>query len=891
MNVLYILIIYPITTLIELVFTFSQKVFKEPAISILAISVVVNLLCLPLYDVAEKWQSIERETVKKLKPKIDKIKAVFSGDERFMLLQIFYRQNNYHPSYALRSTFGLLIQIPFFIAAYSWLTGLEALKGASFLFIPDLGAPDRLLPWGINFLPVLMTATNLIAGALYSRDFPIKEKIQIYGMAAIFLVLLYNSPSGLVIYWTMNNLFSLIKNIFYKIPFKNKKKFAALVFSLFCFFLVFYLLRIYHGAPPLRKLLSAFFIMAGLFPWIFLAGKRIIGIKISHLSSLFSFRADFKLFLFSLISLCCLTGLFLPSMLIGASPQEFSFIDTYKSPLFFIANTFLQAAGFSIVWPLFLYFLFNRKIKTVLSFLGPFLLVCALINIFFFPGNYGLISLELVFNSDISHTAWEIFINFMILSLPVLFVFILYRFNRQKLLFSISLICLVSVTAYSSYNIVKINDEFQKVKGFRSVLDENKTTIKPLFHLSKTGKNTIVIMLDRAISVFIPFIFEENPELSEIYSGFVFYPNTVAFNGYTSIGTPPLFGGYEYTPIEINRRENEPLVAKHNESLLLLPHIYSEAGYSVTVTDPPYPNYSSKDDLQIYDSYSNVNAIVTDSRYTRVWLDENDMSFPGTADILKRNLLWYSLFRMSPLALRSGIYLQGDWCAPSLMQKMTLTLNGYAVLDYLVKFTNIREEKSNTALIMVNNTTHEPSFLQAPDYRPVSAVTNFGKGPFSRETAYHVNVAAIKRLGEWFMFLKDMGVYDNTRIILVSDHGPQVNFLVKSSLPINIEQFNSLLMVKDFNDNFSMKTDFSFMSTADVPFLALNKQIENPVNPFTGKEITMDMKNVPLYIAVSGSIHLESPNTSAYTLNPKYDYYVHTDIFDPSNWKQVITGP
>ena len=62
-----------------------------------------------------------------------------------MLLSTYYRQNYYHPVYALRSTFGLLIQIPFFIAAYSYLSHLEILHGASFLFIQDLGKLDGLL--------------------------------------------------------------------------------------------------------------------------------------------------------------------------------------------------------------------------------------------------------------------------------------------------------------------------------------------------------------------------------------------------------------------------------------------------------------------------------------------------------------------------------------------------------------------------------------------------------------------------------------------------------------------------------------------------------------------------------------------------------------------------
>lgn len=51
---------------------------------------------------------------------------------------------------------------------------------------------------------------------VYSEKLSRKGKIQLYAMAAIFLILMYGSPSGLVFYWTLNNLFSLAKNIVYK---------------------------------------------------------------------------------------------------------------------------------------------------------------------------------------------------------------------------------------------------------------------------------------------------------------------------------------------------------------------------------------------------------------------------------------------------------------------------------------------------------------------------------------------------------------------------------------------------------------------------------------------------------------------------------------------------
>jgi hypothetical protein len=353
------------------------------------------------------------------------------------------------------------------------------------------------------------------------------------------------------------------------------------------------------------------------------------------------------------------------------------------------------------------------------------------------------------------------------------------------------------------------------------------------------------------------------------------------------MGAPPLFGGYEYTPQEINRRDQIPVVTKHNESLLMLPRIFSESGCLVTVTDPPYPNYSTKGDLRIYDQYPGINALITDSVYTKLWIKEHHLDFPSTSDVLKRNLLWYSIFKTAPLALRQGIYLQGDWCAPVSSQKMALTLNGYSVLDYLPKLTGITGEQINTALIMVNNTTHETSFLQAPEYRPALNITNYGNSPFKKEMAYHINAAAFKRLAEWFEYLKAHNLYDNSRIILVSDHGPEPNFVTKIGLPFNVDQFNPLLLVKDFDSEGNLRTDMSFMSNADVPYLALNNHIHDPVNPFTGKAIHGEAKKSPLYIAVSGSIHLDDPMAAAFTLDPERDYYVHTNIFDPANWEKA----
>jgi YidC/Oxa1 family membrane protein insertase len=347
---LYAMIIFPITQILEFSFCFSQKLFRTSGVSIIFISLVISILLLPLYAVAEKWQQIERNIQDKLKPKVAKIKKAFKGDEQYMILSTFYRQNHYHPVYALRSTFGLLTQIPFFNAAYLFLSHLEIIKNVPFLFIRDLGSPDALFSIGglsINLLPVVMTFINCLSGAIYAKGSPLKDKMQLYGIALIFLILLYNSPSALVLYWTMNNVFSFFKNIYYRIKFKYKHYLLLGLFSLVCIGLAIFLgLKFGYKSNAQKAAFVSLF--SALIPWVFVIFKN-------HLQKIDIVKYEpfksFAVFLLSVLLIWLLFGLFIPSQLVASSPQEFSFIDNYACPLFFIFNTALQVFGLFVFWP------------------------------------------------------------------------------------------------------------------------------------------------------------------------------------------------------------------------------------------------------------------------------------------------------------------------------------------------------------------------------------------------------------------------------------------------------------------------------------------------------------------------------------------------------------
>ena len=341
----YTLVIYPLTQIIEFVYSFCYKIFGNTGISVIGVSCAVSLLTLPLYIVAEHWQQVERDIQKRMKGEVDKIRDVFHGNERYMILSTYYRQQRYHPIMSLRSAFGLLIQIPFFTAAYSCLSNMSALQGQSFLFIRDMGAPDALFKIGsfdVNVLPIAMTLINMVSGTLYTRGLSIRDKIQTYGLALVFVAILYDSPAGLVMYWTMNNVFSLVKNVFYKL--KNPVK---TLYVIACALVTVFIVWLFAGrvlSPKRAALVSCVLGLVYAAPLIVKFANYLAQTQLRSLTE--NKKQTSLLFVSACAGLCVLCGLVASSALISINPTEFCGIKKYENPLFFVKNTFLQSIGF-----------------------------------------------------------------------------------------------------------------------------------------------------------------------------------------------------------------------------------------------------------------------------------------------------------------------------------------------------------------------------------------------------------------------------------------------------------------------------------------------------------------------------------------------------------------
>ncbi len=182
----------------------------SPGLALIAMGVVVNLLLLPLYFQMEQSGRAARERRAAMEKEEQRYKANYQGRERYFYIRTLHRQYGHHPIKALFTSSDLFLQIIVFSTVYRYLVALEQLEGVSFLGIADLSRPDSLL-WGVHLLPLLMTAAN-VASVLAYVDEPGKRR-QGLGLAALFLALLYTSPSGLVLYWTTSNVFSWVRNV------------------------------------------------------------------------------------------------------------------------------------------------------------------------------------------------------------------------------------------------------------------------------------------------------------------------------------------------------------------------------------------------------------------------------------------------------------------------------------------------------------------------------------------------------------------------------------------------------------------------------------------------------------------------------------------------------
>ena len=864
------IILKPIELLLEIVFSLVYKAVPNPAVCIIFLSLIVNFLVLPLYNRADEIQKKSGAKEKALRPLADHIKRSFKGDEKIMMLNTLYRQYQYSPVQSLSSIISLILQIPFFIVAYNFLSGLSVLD-TGFGPIANLLKPDGLISadgMKINVLPVLMTVINIISLVIYLKKDSVKKLLTMLIVPIVFLVLLYDSPSGIVLYWTMNNVFSLVKNI--------------VVYTM--------------------------------------------GDKVPKVTPVSGGKGEGAVVL-PMIYCTLLAGALIPSAVISASPIEFVNRLILDNPVSYILYSLFIFAGIFILWPLVFYMLMSPNGKKISYAVMCSLAVILSVDYFVFGTKNERLTSVLEIDGGYHADVVKSIVNAVVISALALIAYQLAK--KLPKVFTVVLISGIFVVGLMSVlNVVRIQKTMSEYKssGNGSLMIQADSGLGEKdgsysVELSKNGKNVLMIMLDRAIGSMVPYIFEERPDLYEQFDGFTYYANTMSFGDCTAYGAPALYGGYEYTPAMLNLRTEELLKEKHNESLLVVPTMFLKNGYKVTYIDPPYVNYSAVTDLSIFDG-TGINALSLSGKMNDQY--QNEAKYLKTKR--NRSFIVYSVFKMAPLFVQEYIYDEGNYNSmgvkydsssglddllgaqiPEGIDKATgvsqLFMNEYTTLASLPGLTKITDDDDNTFISMCNAITHEAILLQEPDYLPTPRTDNseyermnasrfvlngriMHNDEYLQMAHYHVNMAAYIKLGEWFDYLKEQGVWDNTRIIVTSDHGhelAQFDDLTVDKFGFDAEGYNPVLMFKDFGSKGKMITVNEFMTNADVPNMILDGLISDKTNPFTGTKIGEYQKGEQGFtVAIEYSRGIPDGAT---VFPPARWYSIRDNIYDEDLWQ------
>ncbi len=188
--------------------------------AILLLTLILKLLFAPLthmsFDSMRRMQAIQ--------PKVKSLQERYKKDPQKMNQEMMelYKKHRVNP---LGGCLPMLLQIPIFIAFYQMLNDAIELKGAPFIFwVKDLAEADRLftLPFSlpfigdaVNLLPLLMVGSMVAQQKMTPQmgSTPEQAKMMNIMMPVVFGLLFYNMPSGLVLYWFLNNVLTILQQV------------------------------------------------------------------------------------------------------------------------------------------------------------------------------------------------------------------------------------------------------------------------------------------------------------------------------------------------------------------------------------------------------------------------------------------------------------------------------------------------------------------------------------------------------------------------------------------------------------------------------------------------------------------------------------------------------
>ena len=867
---LYSIIILPIVNIMEFIFTLLFNFTSNFTASIILLSLVINFALIPVFKWAEKIKNKEIAKKAVFEDEINKIKAVFKGKEGYFYTKEVYRRYKYHPISSIFTLLPLFIQIPIFISAFAFLSNYNF--NNTFLQNPDA------LAFGFNLLPLMMTFINILSSIIYASKMKEGERLQLLTIAGVFFVLLYQSPASLLIYWITSNIFSLLKNsISFKIANHKASLFKAFcegfcsiflvlqkhqVFIIkFCIFLSFYFILQYFAfagrktimetdglklsilvslisffilLPNLwrkQKILSilaiaflAFLLYKLIFVFNFYDPKGVKNFRtlcfsstlIALLMAFFKYKPKFTLekvnrglFYPSLIFFALTFLVFNPIIIFSKSQGYNSTIPQFL--IFTLASSALFILLFSALFEAFKKFAFSKILTNVVIFFA----ISGIIHNFIFVKDYGVLngySIQDLFFIEKGIMLWLVdCIIFFVLC----FYGVSYAKKNKDILNFIFIIFLVAGFGRSVYFALKYKP--QEVKIQTQTEGELPHYNKKAMSYSKNGKNIVVFFIDALSGDEIFDIQKRNPEVLEKFDGFTNYVNTISISPQTHSSVSSLFGGHDFSvPSKFFQTEGGGNLIQKTD--IAYEHFFAnmkKEGADVTIADP-----------QMTEKGCNLNNgnfnCVSSSDYNSFYLSQNEMNVLKLPSSIEVPLFFEMLSIFNSIQMifhKKYSRIMDDIFDFPDISKISL----FATLPQI---SSVEDSSETKVKYLYTLGVHLPNFLNS-DCKIIGAL-QLAKNSME-ENYYQSAKCSLIFISNFILWLKQNNIYDNTKIIIVSDHG--VGFKSKYADEILEKQVKKLnqpkdftykrtiatLLVKDYKERGSLKADTRLMSNGDVP--------------------------------------------------------------------------
>ncbi|MGX2983432.1 sulfatase-like hydrolase/transferase [Helicobacter sp. 23-1045] len=405
----------------------------------------------------------------------------------------------------------------------------------------------------------------------------------------------------------------------------------------------------------------------------------------------------------------------------------------------------------------------------------------------------------------------------------------------------------------------------------------------PLFSYSKNGKNIVVIVLDAFSGSHTPFLFEQFSHFKAQLDGWTLYPNAISSTNSTVHSIATLIGGEYYAVYNMNKRAQN-LAAQIDSAFADSANAFARGGFQTSLM----AFVGTKTNALALNN--GVFAIDADDGafknyyiYTQKLLQNVDTS--NSFGAMLGRMLNFGLFKIAPTHFRADVYNEGRW----LFSKDSRLLNALASINYSASFYafthNLRVDSANPTFKYLHSMmTHSPYQMHFKDdkcefFSTKSAWEDYphkAKGHPSQQ--YDTEACALRYLSDFVANLKNAGIYDNTQIFVISDHGGNsVNMPIPS-------RADALFLFKDFGASGALKVDNRLMANFDIASIFC-ANLPNGC-PNVGQNILQNYpQNRELIHTIPSAWQLQKHKKNAWYITKAYK--VSDSIYEAKNWTDI----